>query len=100
MTNYDVLKEYEAHNTPVPSYEEWRELKEDCRVLKEALTNHKEIRNGLYSECDNLERENQQLKTLLKEWMHFYPIILYEHEDTLKTKDIVELFDKTREVLK
>lgn len=43
------------------------QLKEDCRVLKEALTNHKEIRNGLYSDCDNLERENQQLKELLKE---------------------------------
>ena len=85
---------------PVPSYDEWQELKEHCKVLKEALTNHEEIRNGLYNECDNLEKENQQLKTLLREWMHFYPIILYEHEDTLKTKDIVELFDKTREVLK
>jgi predicted nuclease with TOPRIM domain len=52
---------------PVPSYEEWQGLKEDCRVLKEALTNHKEIRNGLYSECDNLEKENQRLKELLKE---------------------------------
>lgn len=51
-------------------------------------------------EIKKLKAENQQLKELLKEWMHFYPIILYEHEDTLKTKDIVELFDKTREVLK
>lgn len=42
-----------------------------------------------------LKAENQQLKTLLKEWMHFYPIILYEHEDTLKTRDIIELYDKT-----
>jgi hypothetical protein len=48
----------------------------------------------------DVAKENQQLKELLKEWMYFYPIILYEHEDTLKTKDIVELFDKTREVLK
>ena len=42
-----------------------------------------------------VEKENQQLKALLKEWMHFYPIILYEHEDTLKTKDIIELYEKT-----
>lgn len=46
------------------------------------------------------ELEIRELKELLREWMHFYPIILYEHEDTLKTKDIVELYDKTREVLK
>ena len=44
--------------------------------------------------------ENQRLKELLKQWVHFYPIVLYEHEDTLKTKDIVELYDETREVLK
>lgn len=25
MNNYDILKEYEAHQTPVPSYEEWKE---------------------------------------------------------------------------
>lgn len=48
----------------------------------------------------NVAEENQKLKELLKEWIHYYPIILYEYEDTLKTKDIVELFDKTREVLK
>ena len=43
--------------------------------------------------------ENKKLKELLKEWIHYYPIILYEHEDTLKTKDIIELYDRTREVL-
>lgn len=44
--------------------------------------------------------ENQKLKELLKEWIHYYPIVLYKHEDTLKTKDIIELYDRTREVLK
>ena len=47
-----------------------------------------------------LIEENQKLKELLKEWIHYYPIVLYEHEDTLKTKDIIELYDRTREVLK
>ena len=47
--------------------DEKRKLKEDCRVLKESLTNHKEIRNGLYSECEKLEQERQQLKRLLTE---------------------------------
>lgn len=69
---------------PVPSWEQWQQMKAFCEEF-----------NAL-----NVAEENQKLKELLKEWMHFYPIILYEHEDTLKTKDIVELYDKTREVLK
>lgn len=27
MTNYEILKEYEEHKTPVPSYEDWKDLK-------------------------------------------------------------------------
>lgn len=69
---------------PVPSLEQWQQMKAFCEEF-----------NAL-----NVAEENQKLKSLLKEWMHFYPIILYEHEDTLKTKDIVELYDKTREALK
>lgn len=42
MTNYDILKEYEAHKTPVPSYDHFVELTEKVK-------------------------ENQQLKELLKE---------------------------------
>lgn len=81
MTNYDILKEYEAHKTPVPSYEEWQEL-------------HKRLKDTQNLELE-VRRENQQLKELLKQWVHFYPIVLYEYEDTLKTKDIIELYEKT-----
>lgn len=28
MTNYDILKEYEAHKTPVPSYDELQNMNE------------------------------------------------------------------------
>ena len=42
MINYDILKEYEAHKTPVPSYDHFVELTEKVK-------------------------ENQQLKELLKE---------------------------------
>lgn len=86
---------------PVPSYEEWQELKEASDGLSKLM--FKSLMNRFVKadeEREKLAEENQQLKELLKKWMHFYPIILYEHEDTLKTKDIVELFDKTREVLK
>lgn len=43
MTNYDILKEYEAHKTPVPSYDEWEQLQhwadftDDYHGLREKL---------------------------------------------------------------
>ena len=77
QTGYDILKEYEAHKTPVPSYEEWRST---GKFAMEAI---------------KVAEENQQLKELLNQWVKFYPIVLYEHEDTLKVKDIIELFEKT-----
>ena len=53
MTNYDILKEYEAHKTPVPSYEEYLESESHCAV---------------YSEVNkSLKDENANLKKLLKE---------------------------------
>jgi hypothetical protein len=88
---YDKKKDYRFIGSSikefickVPSYEEWKQLH---KFLEEF--------NAL-----DVAEDNKKLKELLKQWMHFYPIILYEHEDTLKTKDIIELFDKTREVLK
>lgn len=96
MTNYDILKEYETHKTPVPSYDEWQAKNEENKNLYKML----DVLNGHLDSLLKEKEENQHLKELLKEWIHFYPIILYEHEDTLKTKDIVELFDKTREVIK
>ena len=64
MTNYDILKEYEAHKTPVPSYEEWQNLLLDNKILKQC----QEIDFGTaYTETVKTKAENQQLKELLKE---------------------------------
>ena len=52
MTNYEILKEYEVHNTPVPSYEEWHEA---CDWELYA-----------YNEIKGIKAENQKLKELLK----------------------------------
>lgn len=49
MTNYDILKEYEVHKTPVPSYEEWQQLH---KFLEEF--------NAL-----DVSKENKKLKELL-----------------------------------
>lgn len=70
---------------PILSFEQWQELKSHDEKATIKL-GEKII-------------ENDKLKELLKEWIHYYPIVLYEYEDTLKTKDIIELYDRTREVL-
>ena len=63
MTNYDILKEYEAHKTPVPSYEEYNRLKEVERK-KGKLVNVKY----------KIKQENNQLKELLKDCRHIMNI--------------------------
>lgn len=60
MTNYDILKEYETHKTPVPSYEEWIGVKQQ-RDLENKLRHDSDNRNW------QLRTENAQLKELLKE---------------------------------
>lgn len=51
-TNYDILKEYEAHKTPVPSYDEWKEKLKSLKVLAEEYCKEK--------------KQNAQLKELLR----------------------------------
>ena len=77
----------------VPSYKEWQTTLRHNKALDRDINNIIEM-NGA------LGRKLFAFSELLKEWIHYYPIILYEHEDTLKTKDIIELYDRTREVLK
>lgn len=51
QTNYDILKEYEEHQEPIPTYRELQQLKKFCEEF-----------NAL-----NVSKENQKLKELLKE---------------------------------
>lgn len=37
MTNYEILKEYEKHKISVPSYKEWKEMKEQRDACAWAL---------------------------------------------------------------
>ncbi|MBQ8677206.1 MAG: hypothetical protein IJ529_01910 [Alphaproteobacteria bacterium] len=53
MTNYDILKEYEAHQTPVPSYDE--------------LQNMNKAVNECMAANIKLVEQNAQLKELLKD---------------------------------
>lgn len=93
MTNYDILKEYEAHQTSMPSYKEWKDLKSKLQ-LKETAYDFDTAR---------LEAENAQLKELLKQAET--QIIAYKNNDTLPEralyeKEVEELLGKIDEVLK
>ncbi|MBQ7412658.1 MAG: hypothetical protein IJ077_08610 [Eubacterium sp.] len=77
MTNYDILKEYEAHQTPVPSYEKWKAAYEYEKYAD--------------NEIKNLKAQNAQLKELLKEckeWFDWY------HIDTGTGKGYIESWHK------
>lgn len=70
MTNYDILKEYEANKTPVPSYEEWKKAHECVVSENEGITTLKE----LLKEC--------------KQWFDWY------HIDTGTGKEYIESWHK------
>ena len=57
-TNYDILKEYEAHGEPLPRYDIYKSMENHCAV---------------YSDANNyLVEENKKLRDLLEEckkWM-------------------------------
>ena len=59
-TNYDTLKDYEAHGVPVPSYEEWKAKLEQNAQLKELL---KEIRDSIAESQLKLTPEGFKLIT-------------------------------------
>lgn len=41
MTNYDILKEYEAHKTPVPTYDEYKAMQAELAELKEKVADQR-----------------------------------------------------------
>lgn len=75
MNNYDILKEYEAHKTPVPSYEEWQQLKEQINHLlktqaRQFVDNQKlQVKAEKAKDVVNIDtaRQIKRLKELLKE---------------------------------
>lgn len=89
MTNYDILKEYEAHKTPVPSYDDWQKLLDTndtiFRQIKDLNNENYELEKQnkqLRKWCEEFNalevaKENQHLKELLKEvrdaWVIYKP---------------------------
>lgn len=110
MTNYDILKEYEAHKTSVPSYEEWQKLKEFADY---SLHNRDELIRQINSWLElylKKAKENQQLKAQIAKLTEIvgvlpsnhsvgnlgYKIKNQRHEINNRLKEI----DKLKELLK
>lgn len=102
MTNYDILKEYEAHQTPVPSYEEWKAkdealtalLAEYGKLTKE-LQDEKEkhmTRFSLRSPADEVIIEKQVWESTLHRSM-----VLQAEND--KLKEVIHIIKRQCELL-
>lgn len=97
MTNYDILKEYEAHQTPVPSYVEWERILVKNDSLEQIRDELDCAVTQLREDKIDLEEENAQLKELLKQAET--QIIAYKNNDTLPErafyeKEVEELLTK------
>lgn len=93
MTNYDILKEYEAHRTPVPSYDEWQKTLQALDAAHKAIKMEDETINRLVRSGKQCNCENAQLKELLKECRR--PVCWYV--DIFKNK--AELLAKINQAL-
>ena len=79
MTNYDILKEYEAHNTPLPSYDELQNMNEAVNQAIAAnikLVERVKQLEGLLKEC--------QEKILMMDYDNIKIEILQKIDEALK----------------
>lgn len=107
MTNYDILKEYEAHQTPVPSYKEytslvnWKEdLTELCTVKERIIEKYENIDTWWKAECAELKEQNSQLKELLKECKELFVLEKGFMVKCIKEETLTEMITKIDEVLR
>lgn len=96
MTNYDILKEYEAHSTPLPSYKEYISLIN----WKEDLTNLCTAKERIIEKYENIDTwwqaENSKFKELLSECLAH--LTLGEEGASVTPLNIV--IDNIKEVLR
>ena len=88
MTNYDILKEYEAHQTPVPSYEEWQALNQN---LDSTMQTNKAL-------CKKLVEVKELLRIILSKTETCYSMVL--QKDIISAELSKALLKKINEVLK
>jgi len=64
MTNYDTLKEYEAHKEPLPSYEEWKTAKENLE--KNGTWYTERSHNELLKQIERLQEQLSEANEVIK----------------------------------
>lgn len=81
QTNYDILKEYEEHQEPIPSYDEWKASEKYNKHLDKVIKVY-ERKDKQATETsiayNELADENDKLKELLDK------AFVYVHQDCLK----------------
>ena len=115
LTNYDILKEYEAHGVPVPSYVEWKDTIEkyhlcikanqslrkklDEEMCKNKISYYDGSPMDYLDECERARRKNKMLEKWIKN-LRDGMIASGLRETTEGNRFAVELLDKIDEVLK
>jgi hypothetical protein len=78
MTNYNTLKEYEAHKEPLPSYEEWQSYDKCADMLIDV--NNKWLKT--IKKNKQLQKQIEQAVTLIKDGRFIEALRVLENEDT------------------
>ena len=101
MTNHDILKEYEAHKTPVPTFEEWQASEKYNKHLEEKIKIY-ERKDKQATETsiayNELLEENTKLKELLKECIP--ALVRFVSYDDSEENARILLMNKINELLK
>lgn len=99
----EVLKEYEAHQTPVPSYDEWQASENYIDYLKQCISVY-ESKDKQATETsiayNELLEENTKLKELLKECIPYFNALVEKRLKLEYIPQVYELLTKINEVLK
>lgn len=97
MDNDEKIKEYEAHKTPVPSYEEWKATEKYNKHLEEVIKIY-ERKDKQATETsiayNELEEENAQLKKWCEEFN-----VLEVAKENAQLKDVLKTIKRQCELL-
>ena len=103
MDNEEKIKEYEAHQTPVPSYEQWQASEKYNKHLEEVIKVY-ERKDKQATETsiayNELLEENAKLKELLKECRPYIALYTENNKHVGFTPETANLLQRIKEVLK
>ena len=93
MTNYDILKEYEAHQTPVPTFEAWEQLQNWTDFTNDYHELREKLEIAEYKNAELKEQINHLLKTQARQFVDNQKLQVKAE----KAKDVVNI-DTARQI--